>query len=146
MQSIFKVGFIFGMAGLVMGCSDSSNEPNQATAHVAAPVAATVATTKVSYASDILPILQQNCFECHQTGGKGEKASSLNMETYEGLLKGTKYGPVINPGDSLSSTIVLLVEGRANSVIKMPHDGRPSLSDQQVHAIKTWIDQGAQNN
>lgn len=146
MQSILNVGLIFGMAGLVIGCSDSSNESRQTTTHVEAPVAAAVVTTKVSYANDILPILQQNCFECHQTGGKGEHASGLNMETYEGIMKGTKYGPVINPGDSLSSTIVLLVEGRANSVIKMPHDGRPSLSDQQVHAIKTWIDQGAQNN
>ncbi|MBI3773662.1 MAG: c-type cytochrome [Gammaproteobacteria bacterium] len=129
-----------------MGCSDSSNESKQTTTQVTVPVTATVATAKVSYASDILPILQQNCFECHQTGGKGEKASALNMETYAGLMKGTKYGPVINPGKSLTSTLVLLVEGRANQVIKMPHDGRPSLSDQQIQAIKAWIDQGAQNN
>lgn len=146
MRSTFKVGFVFGMASLAMGCSDSSVEPTQTTTQVTAPATTAVVPDNVSYASDILPVLQQNCFECHQAGGKGEKASGLNMETYEGLMKGTKYGPVINPGNSLTSTIVLLVEGRANQVIKMPHDGRPSLSDQQVQVIKTWIDQGAQNN
>ena len=100
----------------------------------------------ISYANQIQPIISKNCLECHKNGGPGFQASGLNMETYAGLIKGTKFGPVIKPGDALSSTLVRLIKGQADPSINMPHGGRQPLSDADISQIELWIKQGAKNN
>lgn len=103
---------------------------------------------EVSFAAEVLPILERNCLECHkaEAGQAGYEASGLAVTTYEELMQGTRYGPVVLPGDSLSSALSMLIEGRADPSITMPHGDRPPLSQVQVDTIKTWIDQGAKNN
>lgn len=100
----------------------------------------------VSFAHDIRPIIDGNCIKCHAPGGQGYEASGLNMQTYETLMKGTKFGPVIKPGDAVSSTLVILVEGKADPSINMPHGNNAPLSADQVKQLKEWINQGAKNN
>lgn len=100
----------------------------------------------VSFTKDIQPILSQHCLECHRQGGAGESASGLNMSTYQGLMKGTKFGPVVKPGDSLSSTLLILVEGRADPSIRMPHGDRPPLNKSEIDQLRHWVDQGAKDN
>jgi hypothetical protein len=103
------------------------------------------APPQVSFSNDIKPIIQDHCIECHKPGGKGYEASGLDMRTYEALMKGTKFGPVIKPGDALSSTLMILIDGRADPSINMPH-GRTPLNADQNQKFKAWIDQGAKNN
>jgi hypothetical protein len=103
-------------------------------------------TNPVSYSRDIIPVINAYCIECHNEKGKGFSDSGLNMETYEALIKGTKHGPVINPGNSLSSTLVILIEGRADKSINMPHGTRKPLAPETIEMIKHWIDQGAKKN
>jgi len=100
----------------------------------------------VSYQKQIVPIFQTNCMECHGQAGSGVEKSGLSLTSYQNVLKGTKFGPVIKPGDSLSSTLVLLVEGKADPSINMPHGKRDALSGNEITLIKNWIDQGAKNN
>lgn len=102
--------------------------------------------SKVSYVQDIHPILQQHCIECHQQSGSGFLASGLDMSSYQNLMKGTKFGPVIKAGDSVSSTLVILVEGRADPSLKMPHGEKDSLTVEQTKKLRLWIDQGALQN
>ncbi|MEI7431865.1 MAG: c-type cytochrome domain-containing protein [Betaproteobacteria bacterium] len=99
----------------------------------------------ISYKADVEPILKQNCVECHTEKGLGYEKSGLLMTSYEGLMKGTKYGAIIKPGDSLSSAMIMLVEGRADPSIKMPH-GRASLPKDSIEVLKKWVEQGAKNN
>ena len=101
---------------------------------------------EVSYVQDIHPILQQHCIECHNQSGSGFLASGLDMSSYQNLMKGTKFGPVIKAGDSVSSTLVILVEGRADPSLKMPHGGKNPLTSAQTKKIRMWIDQGALQN
>jgi uncharacterized membrane protein len=101
---------------------------------------------KISFVQDIQPILQKHCMECHNPGGTGFLASGLDMSTHQSLLKGTKFGPVIKAGDSLSSTLIILVEGKADPSLKMPHGDRKSLSAAEIKTLRLWIDQGAMNN
>lgn len=100
----------------------------------------------VSFTNDIKPIFEQHCLECHNAGGAGALASGLKLTTYQDAMKGTKFGPIIKAGDSASSTIVILVEGRADPSINMPHGGRPPLSKTQTQQLRQWIDEGALNN
>lgn len=100
----------------------------------------------ISYAQDIRPILGEHCLECHQTGGAGAVASGLKLGSYEDLMKGTKFGPVVKAGDGISSTLVILIEGRADASINMPHGDRPRVSKVQTQQLRQWIDEGALNN
>ncbi len=100
----------------------------------------------VSYKSDISPIIHDYCLSCHQPGGKGYEASGLDMRTYQSLMKGTKFGSVIKPGDSFTSILIQLVEGRAHSSIKMPFGMSGSLSKTNIDLMKKWVDQGAKDN
>jgi hypothetical protein len=49
-------------------------------------------------------------------------------------------------GDSFGSTLVVLVEGRADPAIAMPHGEKDKLLASEVTTLRAWIDQGAQNN
>jgi len=100
----------------------------------------------VSYKGNVAPILQNHCLKCHNPEGDGYKSSGLNMETYASLMKGTKFGPVIVPGNSVSSTLVRLVNGKADPAITMPHGGMQLLQEQEIKTISSWIDQGAKDN
>ena len=108
----------------------------------------------VSFSKDVNPILQGKCLSCHDGKGEGIEASGFSVRSYDDLMKGTKFGKVIEPGDSLSSTLYRLIDHQADPKIQMPphHDqalasGKmDSLSGAEITTIKTWIDQGAKNN
>ena len=101
---------------------------------------------EVSYSKDVRPILESRCLSCHtKPDGAGYKKSGLSMDSYQELMKGTQYGPVIKPGDPVSSTLVRLIEGKADPRISMPHGGEP-LTEQQITTIREWVAQGAKDN
>ncbi|MHB1236087.1 MAG: c-type cytochrome domain-containing protein [Gallionella sp.] len=100
----------------------------------------------VSYANDVKPILHDYCLSCHQPGGKGYEKSGLDMRTYESLMKGTKFGAVIKPGDSYTSVLIELVEGRAHPSIKMPYGLEGGLAKDKIEILKKWVKQGARDN
>lgn len=102
-------------------------------------------TREVSFKKDVFPILSENCLACHKAGGEGLAKSGLNMESYEGLMKGTKLGPIVVAGSAVSSTLVLLVERQAHPSINMPK-GQPPIAADKIKIIRQWIDQGAKNN
>lgn len=96
----------------------------------------------LSYQADIKPILDTNCVSCHVPGGSGYEKSGLRLDSHEALMKGTKFGAVVVPGSSVSSTLYRLVSGQADPSIRMPH-GSSALPDTDVATIAAWIDQGA---
>lgn len=100
---------------------------------------------EISFKADIQPIIQQNCLECHAEGGEGQKKSGLLLTSYDSLMKGTRFGPIVKPGDSLTSALNMLVEGRADPSLRMPH-GKASLPKEKTELLKKWVDQGAKNN
>lgn len=100
---------------------------------------------EISYVSDVQPVIKQYCLDCHSEGGDGYKKSGLLMGSYESLMKGTRFGSIVKPGDSLSSVLIMLVEGRADPSISMPH-GKDPLPREKIDLLKKWVEQGAKNN
>ncbi len=100
------------------------------------------AAAPLSFAKSVQPILEANCLQCHKPDGIGYERSGLDMRTYDSLMKGTKYGKVILPGDSYNSVLVQLVEHRANPTISMPFH-KQSLTPAEIATITKWIDEGA---
>ncbi|MBF0146778.1 MAG: hypothetical protein HQL84_11005 [Magnetococcales bacterium] len=98
---------------------------------------------QISYKDDVRPIFELRCLECHTNNGPGVVGSGLNMETYEDLMRGTRFGPVIIPGNAMVSNLNVLVEGRAG--IRMPHN-RKRLTTCETAILRDWVNQGARNN
>ncbi len=100
----------------------------------------------VSFTQDVRPILDQHCLSCHQAGGAGLEASGFSLVSYDDLMKGTQFGPMVIAGDSLGSNMLVLMEGRADPAISMPHGDMKPVPQQQIDTIRRWIEQGAKNN
>ena len=117
-------------------------------------VIVTGCTKEISYSKDIKPIINDRCLECHDGKGEGSEESGLILINYDDLMRGTKFGQVVVPGDSESSTLYRLVAHKADPKIHMPPHHKDSLAtkhmdpltEKQVEMIQMWIDQGAKNN
>ena len=108
-------------------------------------------TREVSFKADIVPIFQERCMVCHADGAPGCLVSGFSLATYESLMRGTKFGPMVVAGQGSSSNLLVLVKHQADPSIAMPRSqtsGKPSgwLLPEQINLIETWINQGAKNN
>ena len=105
------------------------------------------ATKQISYQLDVTTILDDNCNGCHMVpDGYGYKATGLNMDSYDALMQGTIYGPIIIAGDSQRSIFNKLVEGRAGNLQQIKHGEKEGISEEEIEVLKIWVDQGALNN
>jgi mono/diheme cytochrome c family protein len=102
-----------------------------------APASEPAPATGVSFASDVLPILNSRCVNCH---GGDRVEEGLILRNYSELMTGSDNGPVITPGDAADSLLVKLISNQ-----KMPKRG-PKLTPPQVQLIVDWVNQGALDN
>ena len=84
----------------------------------------------MSFNDDILPILQSNCYDCHQ---QGNQISFISLEGYAAVKPFADNGKLVgvinhNPGFP-----------------PMP-DGRPKLPSCTIEKIESWVNDGAMNN
>ena len=100
---------------------------------------------QVSFTEDVFPIIELRCLECHQPGGVGYEKSGLDLRTYEGLMKGTKHGSMVTPGNALESNLLAVIDRRTSPEIWMPHE-RKQLSKCERQALRFWVMQGARDN
>jgi mono/diheme cytochrome c family protein len=98
-----------------------------------------------SFAEDVLPILKWRCAGCHEAGGEGFEKSGVDLTTYDGVMKGTRFGPMVIAGDPESSNLMWLLDWKAAPQLRMPHN-KKQLSSCDRDAIRTWIREGAKNN
>jgi hypothetical protein len=61
----------------------------------------------VTYSKDIRPILEASCFQCH--GDAGQPRAGLRLDTLENVLKGSRTGKILTPGESEKSQLVISV-------------------------------------
>ena len=88
----------------------------------------------VSYSQDVKPVLDKYCLECHQVGGAGTLASGFDLSSFEGLMKGTNFGPMVIAGDSEGSNLLVLIEGRADPACRTDGNQYPKkILKRSVH-------------
>ncbi|HTE08671.1 MAG TPA: cytochrome c [Flavitalea sp.] len=89
-------------------------------------------TTNRKYATDVVPILQANCYRCHgsatNTGSGG-----IVLENFDNLKAKATSGTLIG------------VLTHAAGFPQMPKDAA-KLSDCDINTIRSWINNGTQNN
>ena len=111
------------------------------------PLVSFCAFQQVSYQSDIAPIINNKCIKCHiSPSGNGYRATGLMMDSYEALMQGSVYGPIVIAGDSQRSILNMQVEGRAGDVRRNLHNSGNALTNDEIEAFRMWVEQGALNN
>lgn len=109
---------------------------------------------QVSFSKDVKPILDASCLDCHDGKGEGSEKSDFLVTDYNNIMKGTQFGPVVTPGDSVSSTLYRVISHQTDPKIQMPPHHKVALAEgrteplqhDDIQVIKNWIDQGANNN
>jgi hypothetical protein len=95
---------------------------------------------QISFSGDVRPLFARHgCTNCH--GGSG----GLSVATVAALLAGGNSGPAVVPGDGSGSILIQKLLPAPSFGSRMPRGG-PFLPDSSIALIRTWIDQGAQNN
>ena len=99
--------------------------------------ASTDSHAEVSLATDVMPLMEKHCWECHSE----ESAElGLKLDTYEGIMAGSDYGTVVEVGDADGSLLVDMIASG-----DMPEDGDP-MPAAELDILKAWIAEGANNN
>ena len=118
--------------------STDTAAPTEAPAATEAPATQPAAGgATVSFANDVLPIIESRCIGCH---GGDRTEEGLVLKTHADIMAGSDNGPVVVPGDAVNSLLVEMVTTQ-----KMPKRG-PKLTPPQVQLITDWVNQGALDN
>lgn len=102
---------------------------------------------QISYQYDVHPIFVDKCVDCHTPpDGEGYRKTGLDMKSYETLMEGSIFGPIIVPGNSRTSILNMFVEGRAGEISHVLKNMHKPMTDHEVMVLHLWVEQGALNN
>ncbi len=87
------------------------------------------------FTQQVQPILDDNCYSCHQESQSG----GLRLDSYASILKGGKSGSPIVPGDPDTSLLIAMV--RRQNKLKMPP--KYALEPSEVAILTAWVKAGA---
>ncbi|MGC6456426.1 MAG: c-type cytochrome domain-containing protein [Coraliomargaritaceae bacterium] len=88
----------------------------------------------------IVPILEDKCYECHQSRSfKG----NLLMDQYESMLTGGSSGPSLIPFKATESLLVSRIQLPISHEEHMPPSNKPQMSEAEIELLQWWINAGA---
>lgn len=103
------------------------------------------------YSAKIQPIFDRNCggSDCHGGGTRGF-AAGLDLTSYAGLLRGSRFGAVVIPGHPFMSHLVQSINPFDTTLspissVQMPA-GRNPLPAGDVQTVVQWIRDGARDD
>ena len=86
---------------------------------------------------DLQPIFRKHCYGCHAAS---VKMGSLDVETYDGLMRGGNQGTILVPGKPAESRLYLTLAGKLDPAMPMGGDRLPAAD---LETIRKWIEAGA---
>lgn len=98
------------------------------------------ASKKVSFATEIKPLLESRCLVCHNTG---TLLGHLNLENKKLAFEPGPNGPFIVPGKPQASKLYTFTLISPDKLEAMPPT-KHRLSDAEKNLLRDWIAQGAE--
>jgi mono/diheme cytochrome c family protein len=149
------------LAGLPEGGGAAAEPAGQAVAEPAGaaetgePLAAETGAAEGETVTEALPgpgepvtfahverIFLQRCVECHSDAREGGPPEGLRLDGWERVVAGGERLVVV-PGNAAASEVVRRIEGLAEP--RMPFDGPPWLSEEEIALVRRWIEDGARD-
>lgn len=101
------------------------------------------AAAPVSFSRDVLPILSDNCLNCHGPDEKNRKAG-LRLDLRDSATSERKGVTAIVPGKPEPSALIArILSAEPDERMPPPKSHKPPLSAEQVSLLRQWIEQGA---
>lgn len=100
--------------------------------------APTASTPEVHFHDEVLPILQQRCFECHSHGQKIK--AGLALDSRAGWEIGGETGPAVITGNPDDSLLIAAIR-YADADLQMPPKNR--MPDHEIAVLEKWVRDGA---
>lgn len=91
------------------------------------------AEDKISYADQVLPLIEANCAKCHNSD---KKKADLDLTSYQSTLKGSGSGPIVASANPDGSKLWKALT-HAEEPFMPPN--RPKLPDKELDIFKQWI-------
>ena len=92
------------------------------------------------YGARVEPIFEARCVTCHSPS---KHRANLRLDSYRGMMRGGKNGPVVRPGNVQGSDLFRRITLPPGHDDFMPKEGKRPLSADQVKLIELWIGAGA---
>jgi mono/diheme cytochrome c family protein len=105
----------------------------------AAACALSQADGAVDFDTEVRPILEDHCIDCH---GEEKQKSGLRLDTALGLLRGGESGEALLVGGKSAESYLFKRVTTAVAKEAMPPKGK-RLSAEQMAVLQRWIDEGA---
>src|SRR3989442_12787551 len=102
------------------------------------PGRAASSSGQVDYGRDILPILSDNCYQCHGPDEKARKAK-LRLDMKEGAFRSKDGVTVIVPGDSKKSELVRRITSSDPDDLMPPPKSNRKLTAKQIEVLTRWV-------
>lgn len=104
-------------------------------------------STTVSFSAQIRPLTQRSpggCLGCHGAS----QTSGLALGSYEGLRRGgiNTGTRIVVPGNPCESLLVQKLGLAPPFGARMPYNGPPYFSAEELQLVRDWIAEGARNN
>lgn len=100
---------------------------------------APVSDSLASY-SEILPIFESRCFDCH---GGGKSKAGIRLDDPASMIGQQRKGrTIVKPGDPDASSLLAVLTLPVDDELAMPPDGE-RLSAEEVAKVRSWIASGA---
>ncbi len=97
----------------------------------------------IRFSRDILPILSDNCFQCHGPDPKEGRKGDLRLDEETEAKKARTERPAIAPGKPHESEILLRIQTEDPEEKMPPPKSGKKLDTRQVELLREWIAQGA---
>lgn len=104
--------------------------------------AALAASQPLSFSRDILPILSDNCFQCHGQDAKARKGD-LRLDVEADAKKSKDGIAAIVPGDAAASEIIKRILSTDPDEVMPPPKSKRTVSPSQTKLLSQWISGGA---
>jgi hypothetical protein len=104
--------------------------------------AVSAAEPEVDFRREILPILSDNCFQCHGPDEQARQAD-LRLDTREGLFRDAGGVAVVRPGRSGESELIRRVLSADEGEVMPPPEATRRPNSDQIQQLRRWIDAAA---
>ena len=103
-----------------------------------------LAADAVDFSRDVLPLLSNNCFQCHGPD-EANREAGLRLDQHDAALAKLESGTTaVVPGNVSESELIQRITTTDSDLKMPPEDSGKSLTPEQIALITKWVEGGAE--
>lgn len=135
------LGYTSHLGGSLTHGQDYLSQPLASLFPGSSPVEIKPVEEMLLYEDVIATIMESKCASCHN---ENKTKGDLLLNSHDHMLKAGESGnPAVLPGDVEKSELMVRILLPESDEDRMPPEGKPSLTEDEINLITYWIESGA---